>query len=230
MSVAAPVIEIATLPLGVIGTNCYIVTACGSKRSFIVDPGDEAEKVLAHVRAEQLEVEAVLVTHCHWDHIGAVAPVARELDVPVYMSAKEAPQLADPNQYRPAQLPPVEPWHVDHELVGGETLNIIGLDIDVLLVPGHSPDHMAFLIDGNRAASGEMYDVSPNLFIGDVVFQGSVGRTDLPFSSHDRLMQSLHDLDARLDPTTVLWPGHGGPTDWRTELLTNPFMRELSPR
>ena len=141
------------------------------------------------------------------------------------MSSTEAPVLADPEQFPLGGPEPIEPATVEHQLDGGERIEVAGLAIDVLATPGHSPGHLTFLVDGVRDASGDGYDSPPVAFVGDVIFQGSVGRTDLPFADGDTLAATLELLRTRLDPATVLCSGHGGITTMQAELASNPFLR-----
>lgn len=185
---------------------------------MIVDPGDEAEKVLAPVDEMGLKVEAILVTHSHFDHIGAVSPVARETGAPVYMSEVESPVLADINSFLPSpEFGPFESYEADNTLKGGERLSLAGLEIDVLSTPGHSPGHLTYSIPEERA-----------IFSGDVLFQGSVGRTDLPYGDWKSLLDSIGMLTEKLPPETTVYPGHMGLTTLGEELQSNPFLTEMA--
>jgi glyoxylase-like metal-dependent hydrolase (beta-lactamase superfamily II) len=219
------VLEVDGLQLGPIGTNCYLVREAGSTDAFVVDPGDDADRVLELARERGLEIRDILVTHCHWDHIGAVAALARETGAPVWMSGLESQVLEAPDTFPVMGPKPIEPATVDHKLDGGERIEAAGIAIDVLHTPGHSPGHLTFVVDGVRDASGDGYDSPPVAFVGDVIFQGSVGRTDLPFADGDTLMQTLDLLVARLPGETVLLSGHGGVTTMGAERLSNPFLR-----
>jgi hydroxyacylglutathione hydrolase len=223
--VAGAILEIDGLSLGPIGTNCYLVREAGSSRAFVVDPGAQADDVLAAARERGVTIEAVLVTHCHWDHIGAVAAVARETGAPIWMSQTEAPVLEDPDSFPVGGPEPIEPATVDHQLDGGERIEVAGIAIDVLSTPGHSPGHVTFLVDGVRDSSGDGWDSPPVAFVGDVIFQGSVGRTDLPFADTSTLAVTLEQLRTRLDPATILCSGHGPVTTMEHELANNPFLR-----
>lgn len=204
--------------VGPVQENCFIARADGSTRAVIIDPGDEADRILAPVRELALEVEAVLLTHTHFDHVGAVAPVARETGAPVYVSEIERPVLADIMSYVPfAGIGPYESYEADHVLRGGEQLELAGLEIDVLFTPGHSPGHLSFSIPSEQA-----------LFSGDVLFQGSVGRTDLPGGDWDTLLASIGTLVESLPEDTTVYPGHMGITNLGTERRTNPFLGELA--
>jgi hydroxyacylglutathione hydrolase len=223
--VAGTIVEVDALSLGPLGTNCYVVREAGSTRAFVVDPGAQAHDIVAVAVERGVTVEAILVTHCHWDHIGAVAELARLTGAPVWMGAIEAPVLEDPSQFPIGGPDPIEPATVDHRLDGGERIEVAGIAIDVLATPGHSPGHLTFLVEGVRDASGDGYDSPPVAFVGDVVFEGSVGRTDLPFADGDTLAATLEMLRGRLAPETVLCSGHGPVTTMQRELAHNPFLR-----
>jgi len=212
--------DVRMFTVGPVQENCFIARADGSSRAVIIDPGDEADRILAPVRELGLEVEAVLLTHTHFDHVGAVAPVARETGAPVYVSEIERPVLADIMSYVPfAGIGPFESYEADHVLRGGEQLELAGLEIDVLFTPGHSPGHLSFSIPSEQA-----------LFSGDVLFQGSVGRTDLPGGDWATLIASIGTLVESLPEDTTVYPGHMGITNLGTERRTNPFLGELTAR
>ena len=204
--------------VGPVAENCYIARREGSDRAVVFDPGEEADRILGAVRELGVTVEAVLLTHTHFDHVGAVAPVARETGAPVYVSEIERPVLADIMRFVPfAGIGPYESYEADHTLRGGERLEIAGLEIDVLFTPGHSPGHLTFSIPSEQAA-----------FSGDVLFQGSVGRTDLPGGDWETLLSSIGTLVDSLPPETTVYPGHMGITTLGAERRTNPFLAELA--
>jgi hydroxyacylglutathione hydrolase len=187
---------------------------------LIVDPGEEAPRILGAVEQLGVAIEAILVTHCHFDHIGAVAPVAKATGAPVYVSEIEKPVLADIMSYVPwSGFGPYESYEADHTLRGGETLTLAGFDIDVLFTPGHSPGHLTFSVPGERA-----------IFSGDVLFQGSVGRTDLPGGDWGTLLSSIGMLVEALPAETAVYPGHMGITSLGAQRRTNPFLAELAAR
>lgn len=204
--------------VGPVQENCFVARREGSDRAVIIDPGEEAERIMAAVRDLGLTIDAVLVTHCHFDHVGAVAPVARETGAPVYVSEIERPVLADIMSYVPFPgFGPYESYEADHTLKGGERLEIAGLEIDVLFTPGHSPGHLTYSVPSEHA-----------VFSGDVLFQSSVGRTDLPGGDWPTLLSSIGGLVEALPEDTTVYPGHMGITNLGVERRTNPFLAELA--
>jgi len=204
--------------VGPVQENCFLARRDGSESALLVDPGEEAPRILAAIDELGVNVEAILVTHCHFDHIGAVAPVARATGAPVYVSEIEKPVLADIMSYVPfAGFGPYESYDADHTLKGGEKLRLAGFDIDVLHTPGHSPGHLTFSIPAEQA-----------IFSGDVLFQGSVGRTDLPGGDWSTLLESIRTLVDPLPAETTVYPGHMGITTLGAERQTNPFLAELA--
>ena len=200
----APAVDIYAL--GPTQTNCYIVRAGeGSTEAVVVDPGYEG-------LTPDFRVAAILVTHCHWDHLGGIAALAEESGAPVYMPEREAQVLENPQAFYPDQ--PIRPYTPEVRLQGDETFEVAGLTFEVVDVPGHSPGHVAYAADGA-------------LFSGDVLFAGSVGRTDLPFADWDTLLESIRTLLDRFPPETVVYPGHGPPTTLAAERARNPFLAEL---
>jgi hydroxyacylglutathione hydrolase len=187
--------------------------------AVMVDPGDEGPRLLEALRAlEVSELEAILLTHTHFDHIGAVAEVARATGAPVYVPEREVEMLRDPNAYM--RLPgfgPFEGYEADHTVAGGETLELAGMAFDVQFVPGHSIGHVSYGLPDHGA-----------LFSGDVLFQGSVGRVDLPGGDWPTLEASIGRLLEAYPDDTVVHPGHMGLTTLGTERATNPFLRELA--
>jgi glyoxylase-like metal-dependent hydrolase (beta-lactamase superfamily II) len=199
--------------LGPIGTNCYVVrTDRAAPEAVLIDPGDDATALRLELAGTGARIAAILVTHTHYDHIGAVAELAEATGAPVYISETEAPVLANPDAYYPGMR--ICPWQAEHELTGDETLELAGIDFSVTQAPGHSPGHLAFYAGGS-------------LFSGDVLFAGSVGRVDLPYGDWDTLVESIRALVDRFPPETVVYSGHGPPTTLGDELARNPFLAEL---
>ena len=202
------------LSLGPIGTNSYVIRSePAAREAVVVDPSgseDELRSVLAELEARCV---AILLTHGHWDHLVGVADLADIAGAPVYMAEGERSLLEDPNRFTPPGLT-VRAYSPDILLNGGETIEIAGLSFDVLSVPGHSPAHLAYHADGI-------------LFSGDVLFAGSVGRTDFPGSDWNVLVASIRSLMDALPADTVVYPGHGPATTLGDELARNPFLAEL---
>jgi glyoxylase-like metal-dependent hydrolase (beta-lactamase superfamily II) len=204
--------------VGQVAENCFVFRREGSERALIVDPGDEAERILAPVNELGLQVEAILLTHCHFDHIGAVAPVAEATGAPVYCPEIEVPLLADIMAFVPwPGFGPFESYDADETVAGGEKLDLAGFEIDVIFTPGHSPGHVTYSVRGEDA-----------IFSGDVLFQGSVGRTDLPGGDWGTLLESIGTLVESHSPETTVYPGHMGITSIGAERASNPFLAELA--
>jgi hydroxyacylglutathione hydrolase len=199
--------------LGQIRTNCYVVRADReAPEAVVVDPGGDAAQLRLELARSGARCAAILVTHCHYDHLGGVADLAEGTGAPVHMAAAEADVLARPDEFYPGMG--VRPYAAEVLLAGDERLELAGMTFETLTVPGHSPAHLAFATDGA-------------LFSGDVLFAGSVGRTDLPGSSWEELEASIRTLVERFPATTVVYPGHGPPTTLGDELARNPFLADL---
>jgi hydroxyacylglutathione hydrolase len=213
-------IDARMFTVGPVQENCFVVRASGSDRAVVVDPGEEAERIISAITDLGIAtVEAILVTHTHFDHIGAVAPVARATGAPVYCPEIETGVLANINDYVPwPGFGPFESYEADHTVAGGETLELAGLTFEVIFTPGHSPGHVTYAI---REA--------PALFSGDVLFQGSVGRVDLPGGDWTTLSKSIETLLESFPDETTVYPGHMGVTTLGRERATNPFLTELAP-
>ena len=210
--------DVRMFTVGQIAENTYIFRRDGSDRALIVDPGDEADKLVAAIEALGVQLDGILLTHTHFDHVGAVAPVARATGAEVWVPKTEAFILADIMKFVPwPGFGPYESYNAEHELEGGERLELAGFEIDVLSTPGHSPGHVTFSIPDEEA-----------IFSGDVLFQGSIGRTDLPGGDFDTLMGSIRTLVDTLPGETTVYPGHMGLTTLAAERATNPFLAELA--
>jgi hydroxyacylglutathione hydrolase len=202
--------------LGPIGTNCYVVRSLrggNAAEAVVIDPGGNAAELRLELARLGSKCAAILITHGHWDHLGGVADLAEATGAPVHMAAEERIALEQVNDFTPPTLR-LRPWTPDVLLDGDETLALAGITFETLRVPGHSPAHLAYHADGA-------------LFSGDVLFAGSVGRTDLPFADWDTLVESIRMLAERFPPETVVYSGHGPETTLGTELARNPFLAEL---
>ncbi len=213
--------DVHGLTVGPLAENCFVVRRDGAAEAIVVDPGDEAERILSALRSLRIDtVEAVLLTHTHFDHIGAVGPVARATGAPVYCPRIERDVLAHIMDYVPWRgFGPFESYEADVLVDGGETLELAGLTLDVIFTPGHSPGHVSYSINDELG-----------LLSGDVLFQGSVGRVDLPGGDWATLERSIARLLGALPDETRVYPGHMGETTLGRERATNPFLQALAGR
>jgi len=211
-------VEIQMLTVGPVQENAYLVRREGSDRAVLVDPGDEAEKLLGAIEELGVTLDAILLTHTHFDHVGAVAPVARATGAPVYCPALEREVLADIMSYVPFPgFGPFESYEADELVSGEETLSLAGLELNVIFTPGHSPGHVTYSLRDEKV-----------LFSGDVLFEGSVGRVDLPGGDWPTLAASIRSLlDDHPDETGV-FPGHMGVTTLGKERESNPFLAQAA--
>ena len=208
--------DVRMFTVGPVAENCFLVRQDGSKEAVIVDPGEEAPKLLGAIEELGLDLQAILLTHTHFDHVGAVAPVAKATGAPVYCPKLEVPVLQDIMSFVPwPGFGPFESWDPEETVEGGEQLQLAGFDIDVIFTPGHSPGHVT-------------YAVEDALFSGDVLFEGSVGRTDLPGGDWAVLSRSIESLLERYPDEQRVFPGHMGLTTLGRERATNPFLQELA--
>lgn len=208
-------LNLIVTPVGPLQGNCYMVYDEDTRDAIVIDPGEDAEIINAAIGGARLNVAAILLTHGHSDHLGATAEVAAATGAPVYGSLEARSVLADPENYRlfPG-MPEFEAAEVTGLLDGGETLDFKGISVEVNATPGHTPGSLTFFA----------YD---GLFCGDLVFSGSVGRTDLPGGSFDDLTASVRRLVARYPGETAVYPGHGNPTTLGYEKENNPFLKEM---
>jgi hydroxyacylglutathione hydrolase len=203
--------------VGPLQENCWIVHGDGSETALVIDPGDEAQRLIAALDELGLTVEAILLTHTHFDHVGAVAPLARHTGAPVYCPELEVAVLQDINSYTFPGYGPYESYDPEQTVAGGEQLTLAGLELDVIFTPGHSPGHVSFSVPDHQM-----------LLSGDVLFQSSIGRTDLPGGDHETLMRSIAALLTTLPDETRVLPGHMGATTLGRERVSNPFLHELA--
>ncbi|HUR84737.1 MAG TPA: MBL fold metallo-hydrolase [Solirubrobacteraceae bacterium] len=213
-------IDVQMLTVGMVEENCFLVWPEGGDRAVIVDPGEEAPRLLQAIEDAGVTLDAILLTHTHFDHVGAVAPIARATGAPVYCPRLEVPVLQDVMAFVPwPGFGPYESWDPEETVEGGEALELAGLTFDVVFTPGHSPGHVTYAVRGE-----------PALFSGDVLFAGSVGRIDFPGGDGPTLMRSIAMLLERFGDETVVYPGHMGITTLGAERATNPFLTALANR
>ncbi len=219
-------------PADAFGTNCYVVATGPGEQCLVVDPGigvlDRLDEVLAQHR---LHPAAVLLTHGHLDHTFSVAPVCGARGIPAYVHPADREMLADPakglstdlTQLFGGRLPYTEPEDVV-ELTDGATLRLAGLEITVDHAPGHTGGSVLFRLPG----AGSSWDADQLCLSGDVLFAGSIGRTDLPGGSTETMLTSLRDKILPLADDTVVLPGHGPETTIGRERRANPYLRDLA--
>jgi hydroxyacylglutathione hydrolase len=209
--------DVRGVTVGPVQENCFLVKGADG-HGFVVDPGEEAEVLISGIEELGITtVDAILLTHCHFDHIGAVAPVARATGAPVYCPKLEVPMLQDVMRFVPwAGFGPYENHDPEETVEGGETLSFAGITIEVVFTPGHSPGHVTYAVREHGV-----------LLSGDVLFQGSVGRTDLPGGDWSVLEQSIAQLLERYSDEFQVLPGHGPATTLGRERATNPFLEAL---
>ena len=213
-------LDVRTFTVGAFRENCYFVRHPNASEALLIDPGDEAERLIEAITALEVTVPAILITHTHIDHIGAVAALARHTAAPVYCPSIERAVLADIDaSVKDFGLSGFESHEADELLSGGEHLTLAGLEIDVHFTPGHSPGHLTYALPEQEV----MLD-------GDVLFRGSVGRVDLPGGDWATLLASIAGLIDAYPPQTLVFPGHGPHTTLGAERETNPFLTELAAR
>ncbi len=212
-------LAVQQLPLGPIGTNCYLVRAGrGAAEAVVIDPGASSAEIRLALANAGATCAAILLTHSHYDHIGALAELAEGTGAPVWLPEGELDVFRRPNDFFGGLGVAIRGYDGEATLVsGGETIEAAGIELQVTPVPGHSPGHVAYYADGC-------------LFSGDVLFAGSVGRTDLPFGDWDTLLASIRRLADAYPPETTVYPGHGPATTLAAELARNPFLAELRPQ
>jgi hydroxyacylglutathione hydrolase len=237
---------VAGFPAGAFAANCYVVASAPGQECVIIDPGQDAERGISELLAEhRLRPAAVLLTHGHIDHMWSVAPVCGATGIPAYIHPGDRALLSDPGKGMPlgvgqelfGGLKFTEPDDVK-ELADGMTLNLVGLEITVNHAPGHTEGSVTFRmplegpsVQAPITAQGKskMEAGVDVLFSGDLLFAGSIGRTDLPGGDYDTILRSLQRVCLTLPDQTVVLSGHGPQTTIGSERRSNPFLARLDP-
>jgi hydroxyacylglutathione hydrolase len=208
-------VNVEWVTVGPFQENSYLLHDRSTKRAVLVDPGDEAPRIIRMIRSADVTLDAIWLTHAHLDHIGAIAAIKREWDVPVHLHPDDLKLYRRASQQAAFYgLQMEQPQDPDRELADRDVMTIGGERFTVVHTPGHSPGHVAIV--------GETFMIG-----GDLLFAGSIGRTDLPFSSPEAMETSLA-LVATFDAELVVYPGHGPPTSIGAELATNPYLSNVN--
>jgi hydroxyacylglutathione hydrolase len=208
-------LDVVQLALGPFAVNCYVVRQPGAAEAVVVDPGFDATAIRLELARRGARCSAILITHGDIDHLAAVADLAEGTSAPVHVAEGDRERLERASDFVPPALGVhVRPYTPDVLLQGDETLELAGISFEVLRIPGHTAHHLAYAADGC-------------LFSGDLLFAGSVGRTDRPGDDWETLVASIRMLVERFPSDTVVYPGHGPATTLGRELETNPLLAEL---
>jgi len=204
---------IEMLQVGVFQSNCYIIGDEKTGKGLIIDPGAESEKILNKCREHNLDIEYILLTHGHGDHIGAVVDVKAETGAKVCISRKDEYLIKGETKRLIPILRNIKLFDADMFIDAGDTIKVGTLEVEVLDTPGHTPGGLSFKIGSN-------------VFSGDALFRGSVGRTDFEFGSMDQLVEGIRANILTLPGDVVVYPGHGPSTTVEDEKRFNPYVRE----
>jgi hydroxyacylglutathione hydrolase len=211
-------VDVRAFTVGPFQENTFILRGDGSDKALVVDPGDEPDLLLGAIEQLDARVEAILITHTDVDHVGAVAPLAKATGAPVYCPKLEVARLQDIMGHVPIDgIGPYEGYDPEHTVEGGEELNLADLRIEVVATPGHTEGHVTYAFPDEKVIAS-----------GDVLFKGSVGRSDRPNGDHQTLIASIATLLERYPDDTLVLPGHMATTTLGQERETNPFLAELA--
>ncbi len=207
--------DIKQLPLGPLQTNCYFLGCTETKQAAIIDPSDNGQALADFISENGYTLTHILLTHSHFDHVGGLGDLKNATAAPIYAHEDAIPFLKNAVRSAARFGLPMEPQpDPDHFLVEGDVVNIGNLTLEVLFTPGHAPGHLSFYLRDHAV-----------VFDGDVLFQGSIGRTDLPGSDFSALMNSIEEKLMPLPDETHVLSGHGNPTTIGRERTTNPFLQ-----
>lgn len=205
-------IQLAHFCVGEVQSNVYIISSQSSKGCYIIDPGDEAPRIIDHIQSKQLKPAGIILTHGHLDHCGAVSRINEVFPVPLIIHEDDNDLLQSPlNREFSRMLRLPLPPPADTFVKEGDVINLAEAELKIIHTPGHTPGSMCLMWN-------------QWLFSGDTLFAGSVGRTDFPGGDFNQLSESLARLK-KLDPEMIIYPGHMGKSTIRKEILSNPFMQ-----
>jgi hydroxyacylglutathione hydrolase len=198
-------------PVGLIQANCYVIFDEKSKVGLIIDPGAEEERIYSECTKNNLVIRYIILTHGHGDHIGAVHSLKSMLGAKVLFNQKDDYLIHGETQKMTPYFKNIKAFEADVYIKNGDKLSFEGTEINIIDTPGHTPGGICILVDNI-------------LFTGDTLFQGSVGRSDFEYGSHETLIKSIQEKLLILDPNTIVYPGHGDKTTIGQEKETNPFL------
>ncbi|NKZ31590.1 MBL fold metallo-hydrolase [Ureibacillus thermosphaericus] len=208
-------LDVKTLSVGPVQANCYIVSN-QSKECIIFDPGEEGNRIISTIQSQQLKPLAIFLTHAHFDHIGAVDELRQAFHIPVYIHKEEEDWLMDPNKNGSGKYVDLQTYRLqpaDYIIEKEQTFVVGGMKFHAVFTPGHSPGSISYIFEDDGFA-----------IVGDTLFQGSIGRTDLIGGSLEVLLKSIHEKLLVLPDDFIIYPGHGGYTTPAHEMDTNPFL------
>lgn len=203
------------MEVGALQTNCYIVHNIDTKECIIVDPGDEAEKICRYLTRKELKLQAIFLTHGHFDHIGAVSELKDKYSVPVYAAAEEKDVLQTDSLNMSSLIDRKMSLSADYWVEDGQKISCLGQEVTCILTPGHTQGGMCYY-----------FPQAGFLFSGDTLFQESTGRTDFPTGSMSRIIRSIREKLFVLPEAVQVYPGHGPKTSIENEKMFNPFAAE----
>lgn len=229
----APKIIHEVIPVGLLRCNCSILGDPATGEAIVVDPGDEVERIIEILRRHKLKPRAIVSTHAHIDHVGGLAALHKATGAPVVIHEADMPLyhgLDVQAQWLGVPTPAIAP--IESFVKEGDALRWGNFAAHVLHTPGHTPGSISLVVDGQSAqdsgsaAAPAEHNHAPSLLAGDTLFQGSIGRTDLWGGSYPEIIRSIREKLLALAETTIVYPGHGGPTTIGDERESNPFLRE----